>query len=392
MNTLLGTPDLGTANLEHRDRVDFRELRRARTDRVFGLMDELGLDALILGREANARYATGVRRLWTSMSRAFVPTCFMLRAPRATHLLSFSASYEGIPEEIGPDHYFPVTWNPMGMVERFSRYDGASNVRRIGVDGMTPLFRDLLSHAFPGADLVGIDTELCALRRAKLGAEITCMRVAVAIAEAALVAAITRLRPGRPLADLQAAYLERMSLLGTSQFAQQGTFSPIGPLGDLRWITPTGVVRDGTAVALAGGALWAGYEGSLARTWWTGPQAPTREARSAADRWRDSVAPVIASLRPGITGRELLRAFGDADAEPAARSVHAVGIGHEGAIATPWLAPDALDAEALHTGMVVAVRELTRTASGGYLGEEMVLVTDDGPEVLTTLAHGPLAN
>ena len=167
MTAPLLTPDIGTGSLEHRDRVDFRELRRARTERLFALMDQLGLDACIFGREANARYATGVRRLWTSLSRPFVPSCVVFRSSRDVHLLSFSASYEGIPEEVAPDHYFPVTWNPAQMVERFTRIDGASSVRRLGVDGMTPLFLELLTHAFPGAEIVGVEPQLRDMRDLK---------------------------------------------------------------------------------------------------------------------------------------------------------------------------------------------------------------------------------
>jgi hypothetical protein len=62
------------------------------------------------------RYATGARRLWTSLSRPFAPTCVAVRATREVHLLSFSASYEGIPEELQPDDIYAVTWNPMNLV------------------------------------------------------------------------------------------------------------------------------------------------------------------------------------------------------------------------------------------------------------------------------------
>jgi len=393
MTAPLLTPDIGTGSLEHRDRVDFRELRRARTERLFALMDQLGLDACIFGREANARYATGVRRLWTSLSRPFVPSCVVFRASRDVHLLSFSASYEGIPEEVAPDHYFPVTWNPAQMVARFTRIDGASSVRRLGVDGMTPLFRELLTHAFPGAEIVGVEPQLRDMRRVKLDAEVTCIRIAVATAESALVAAIRDVRPGARLKALQAAYLHRMSILGTSQFAQQGTFGPIGPGGSLRWITPNDVVPEGTPIALAGGALWAGYEGSLARTWWSGPRAPSAEAHAAWRTWHENVQGVLGVIRPGVTGADLLGAFGSGEpGDRMARSVHSVGLGHEGPLATHWLDPAELDAQTVQAGMVLAIRELIATDAGGFLGEEMVLVTGTGAEPLTTLAHGPLAD
>jgi Xaa-Pro dipeptidase len=388
---LLATPDLGTGPLEHRDRVDFRALRHERAERVFALMESLDLDACMFGREANARYATGVRRLWTSQTRGFLPSCILVREPRASHLLSFSASYEGIPEEIGPDHYFPVTWNPMGMMERIGRYEGMATARRIGVDAMTPLFRDLLSHAFPEAELVAVDGALREVRSTKLPGELTCIRVATAIAESALVAAIGRIRPGVDHGVLLGAYLDRMASLGTSQFAQQGTFGAIGPEGALAWATARGTLPDAAAVACAGGALWAGYEGSLARTWWSGPQPPSADARSAASRWRDTTDRVIDALRPGASGTDVLRAFGDTShADTGARAVYAVGLGYEAPVAAPWLTADELARAEVRAGTVLAVRELTTAASCGFLGEELVLVRDGAPEVLTTLGHGPL--
>src|SRR5581483_486 len=122
---LLGTPNLGTGALEHRERVDFRRLREARLRRFLRAMDERGLDACFFGREANARYVTGVRRLWTAQSRPFVPACLVVRgAPPVVELLAFSASYEDIPAEVGPDHFYPVTWNPMNLIERFRAVPG----------------------------------------------------------------------------------------------------------------------------------------------------------------------------------------------------------------------------------------------------------------------------
>jgi Xaa-Pro dipeptidase len=391
VNASLRTPDIGTGALEHRDRIDFRELRSLRTARLFARMDELNVDACIFGREANARYATGVRRLWTSMTRGFVPTCVVLRETRDVHLLSFSASYEGIPEEMSPDHYFPVTWNPMGMVDRLAKLPGASGIRRLGVDGMTPLFAGLLGAAFPDAAIVGVEPKLRDMRRQKLALEVDCMRVAVAVAESALVAAIQQVRPGASRKALQGAYLERMSVLGTSQFAQQGTFGPIGPQGRLHWATANDAIPDQAPIALAGGALWAGYEGSLARTWWSG-RTPDASSRSAHAQWADTTSNVIDAIRPGATGADVLTAFGAAPGDRSARSVYSVGLGHEGTVAAHWLDAATLDTEVIVAGMVLAVRELVPTDAGGFLGEEMVLVTDDGVEQLTTLGHGPLSD
>ncbi len=389
--SVLKTPNLGTGLTEERDRVDFGSLRRARTDRLFGWMEELGLDVCVLGREANVRYATGARRLWTSLTRPFGPTCIAVRATQDVHLLSFSASYEGIPEELQPDDIYAVTWNPMNLIDHIRGMPETAEAQRVGVDGLSPLFDGLLRMAFPAAELVGIQPELLGLRRVKLAAEIECLRIAAATAEASIVAAIQELRPGTTGKQLQARYLARMCELGTSQFAQQGTFNAFGPGGELSFITSDAPLPSGAAVALAGGVLWAGYEGSLARTWWCGTAEPPAALRRLAKEWQRACTTLLAACRHGVSGAELLPLLDAAGADRMHSAVYAVGLGHEGPLAAGWLDGGALERQVLQTGMVVGIRILLRRNGFGYLAEDMALVGGQGAEPITTLGYGTLA-
>jgi Xaa-Pro aminopeptidase len=160
----------------------------------------------------------------------------------------------------------------------------------------------------------------------------------------------------------------------------------------LHWTTANDAIPDCAPIALAGGVLWAGYEGSLARTWWSGTRAPDAAARSAHSRWHDTTSRVIDAIRPGVTGGDVLAAFGAVPGDTATRSVYSVGLGHEGTVAAHWLDDETLATEVISAGMVLAIRELVATDAGGFLGEEMVLVTADGVERLTTLGHGPLSD
>jgi len=45
---------------------DDAALRAARRGRVLAEMERADVDILVIGREANARYVAGVRRLWTA--------------------------------------------------------------------------------------------------------------------------------------------------------------------------------------------------------------------------------------------------------------------------------------------------------------------------------------
>jgi Xaa-Pro dipeptidase len=400
MTELLATPNLGTGVLEHRDRIDFGALRDARRQRVLSAMEEHGLDACLFGREANARYVSGVRRLWTAQTRPFVPACVVVPAPpgsgeRAAHveLLSFSASYEDIPAEVGPDSFFPVTWNPGKMMARFQQIPGFLDARRVGFDGLSPLFEGLLRSLLPAAEFVGVEDVMRGVHRRKLPAEIVCIRTAAAIAESALYAAASEIRPGVTERHLQAVFLERMCTLGTSQFARQGTFTVIDPDAPLRWITSDRALDEDSMVALAGGVLWAGYEGSLARTWWCGRQGrPTGEQRALFSRWRDLTAAVREQCRPGHTGADLRAAYErTGEREPALSIAYSVGLGHEGPLAGPGMSAALEREQVLEPDMVVAVRAFVSGGGGGFLGEDMILVTDAGPEALTTLGYGPLA-
>ena len=389
----LRTPDLGTGMLENRERVRLGALRRARRTRVLAAMREHGLDACLFGREANVRYACGARRLWTAQSRPFSPTCVIVRDTEAVHLLSFSASAEGIPEELRPDDVFAVTWNPQRFADHVAATPGLREARRVGVDGMTPAFRRLLEALTPDVEWVPAESVMRALRRRKLPEELACIRTAAAIAESALLEAARRAVPGASEKELQAAYLARMCELGTSQFAQQGTFTAIDPDGGLRWITGQRVLAEGTLVALAGGALWAGYEGSLARTWWCGRRRPGAEARALAASGREGLEALVAGCRPGASGAELRAALGPTAAGRAGArfAVASLGIGHEG-----WLAACELDAavearERIEAEMVLSVRVVVPGAVGGWLGEEMISVGARETGRLTTLGDGALA-
>ena len=101
---------------------------------------------------------------------------------------------------------------------------------------------------------------------------------------------------------------------------------------------------------------------------------------------------VIEQCRPGRTGADLRGAFEQAGGgDPPMSIAYAVGLGHEGPLAGPGMSPALERTQAIEAGMVIAVRHFERGAGAGCFGEDMFLVTPDGPEPLTTLGYGPLA-
>ena len=74
-------------------------------------MAEAGIDVLVLGRQDNAGYACGMRRLWTAGTRPFGAGCIVVgRHRKRIHALS---SWEaGIEPPMTFDDLYPLTWNP----------------------------------------------------------------------------------------------------------------------------------------------------------------------------------------------------------------------------------------------------------------------------------------
>jgi Xaa-Pro aminopeptidase len=333
--------------------------RRARALAAMGNAD---VDALILGREANARYVSGARRLWLAGARAFAPGCVVVRATGDVHLLS--TSDDGIPAAVPFDHLYALTWNPSSLMARLAAIPGLTDARRIGVDGLTPFMESLLGGAFPTSELVDGQSVMLAARRQKLPEEIDVIRRAIALVSQALDDVIAIAEPGIRERDLLARFEQRMCELGTTTPAFEGTFGHALP--------SSRVLEAGDRVVLDAGVLLDGYEGGLARTIVCGDPAP---GASAAD---DLFATLLHTLQPGCASADLWAAWdATSNARPTQPMVHGVGLGFEPPIVGE-------DAETLVTGMTISLR----AEVDGWVRRDIVVVRDTGAVPLRSLSPG----
>jgi Xaa-Pro aminopeptidase len=230
--------------------------------------------------------------------------------------------------------------------------------------------------------------------------EILCIRTAVAVAEASLSAAIAALHPGMRERELLGAFVERMGDFGLTTLAMEGIFTATEPHHDgqplrLRRVASDRAVDEGALVALCGGVMFAGYEGSLGRTHpclGRGHRAATAAQRDLHGRWNRIWHHLADACQPGNTGADLRAAY-EASGEPLPPFpiAQSVGIGVEAPIAGSGLGAE-FDAQwQLQPGMVLQLAAYTAGSPGGVFGMETVLIHDNGHEVLSTLSHGPLA-
>src|SRR6478752_1382468 len=239
---------VGMMSLEDDARVDFALLRAERRAKVFFGMESHDLDVLMLGGVGNVRYVSGARQLGRSGVLPFAPVAVVVRKTARVHLLS--TWDEGVPPEIGRDDLYRMSWNPANLAGDLASIPGLPDARRVGTDGLTPMFAALIPQLVTQADLVDAGPVMTSARRNKMRDEILCLEVASAIAEAALSAMDGALAPGITERELLAVYHERIASLG----------APMPPSEAVCSGTP------GPLVVLAPGALYAGYEAGLART------------------------------------------------------------------------------------------------------------------------------
>src|SRR6202522_4692264 len=173
---------------------DERTLRSGRRQRALDQMAAHDLEVLVLGRQANVRYVSGAPQLWVAGARPFGPTCVVIRETGAIHLLS--TWDEGVPDDIPHENLYGISWNPMNTSAALQRIEGAATARRVGTDALSPAFAQLLPKAFPNAELVDGELAMRAARRIKTAEEVAALRESVMVAESALAAAVSELRPG----------------------------------------------------------------------------------------------------------------------------------------------------------------------------------------------------
>jgi Xaa-Pro dipeptidase len=361
---------------------DERALRTGRRERALAQMEAHDLDVLVLGRQANVRYFSGAPQLWVAGTRPFGPICTVVRSTGEIHLNS--TWDEGIPADIPHDQLYGLAWNPMTLIEVLKGIEGAATARRVGTDALTPSFAQLLPMAFPNAELVDGELAMRAARRIKTPDEVAAMRGALRVAEESLARAVGELRVGTTEQELTGVLLEAEAAGGVSTPATQ----------DGAWVTSRehpwrrarsgGRIEQGDLVAFSAGVLADGYVGEVGRTW---PVGDVEGAPALCERWNALWDRLAAACRPGRPASDLLAAYEAAnEALPPMPVAHGLGLGFDPPVVTPALQATAAH-EILEPGMVLSVTGYVwQEGVGAVFGREAVLITSDGPDVLTSSA------
>jgi Xaa-Pro aminopeptidase len=359
--------------------VSDREARRRKQLRATAA--ERGMDAVLVTNLLNVRYLTG----FTGSNGAL-----LVRAG-GDDILATDGRYTTQAATQAPDVELLIDRTTVPALAREAVRRGAGRIgyesHDVTVDGHATLAKVLVEAAGGGAvpELVSVGRAVEAQRAIKDDDEIEALRRACAVADRALaeLAAEGALRPGRSELQVGRELDARMLELG----AEAPSFETIVAAGANSAIPhhrpDATVLRDGDFLKLDFGATVDGYHSDMTRT---------LVLRSAADWQREIYALVTAAQAAGRAAlaigaevvavdraaRDVIAAAGHGEHFPHGLG-HGVGLEiHE----APGISP--LGAGRLDAGMAVTVEPgVYLPGHGGVRIEDTLVVTADGPELLT---------
>ena len=382
-------------------RVDLVALRAERLARVQAALRASPLDALLLWRDENVRYLTGLRAQIISGKSALLNGVFLADG-RAPVLLCSGGEVDrvrAVMPWIEDARAIPIM-EAAGLVREAVRGTLAPLVREagadaVGIDECAYAQVAELREALPAVTLHDGDPLMQTCRVRKSAGELAVMEEAAAIAEGVTAAALDAVRPGARELEIAGEALRALHRLGgeTAHLATPFVASGERMAPPNRMATDK-LVREGDLVFIDIGSMWNGYYSDLGRTTVCG--APSAEQRRVYRAVHAALQAGTAAMRAGATTTDVAAAVtGAAREHGLADRFLSLFIGHGigmGANEPPYVGEDLPGAESapLEVGMTFALEPLiwipgVRGGAGVRL-EDTIAVTADGGRPLTRTA------
>ncbi len=396
-----------------RGRIDFERMRRERHQRLVESMARNDVDVLILSGRPSVTYATGAQTLLTDSSREFYMPAIaaVVRDGGTPHL------FTPYPEGVSPGFPSSNVHAPLypefeegvrAMADRLKAVLGPALNGKVGIDHYTPAMLALLPELLPRSALVDPGPAIGQALICKTRDEVECLKTAQAINDYAMYDVLAALRPGVRQNELSGIFLQRLTELGatgnhvdpiwmvTPERLKDGPFML---LHDLAFPLPSTdrILREGDVIMVDTGIDYMGYASDFGRTWICSmDRRPAQRLTDQFKLWREVALAVRDAARPGKTGGDVTRAALKAAGgrKPWLNQfyiVHGIGVNS----AEPPLIGTSLGAEfdesiVLQPGMLMVIEPCVfQDGVGGYRSEDIVVVTQGEPELISTFPYTP---
>jgi Xaa-Pro aminopeptidase len=396
---------LGGSQVDFEARIDFAALRRQRVERARAQMAAHNLDALLVWKDENVRYLTGLRaQLIAGKSSALNGVLFPREADapillcsggerdRALAKMPWLTEIHAIPimEERGLVEGF-VTATLQPCLEQHRLLHG-----RIGLDQPTMNLVEALHRLLPDLELVDGDAAMQQARMIKLPEEIAVIEEACAIGDAVTRRALDAVREGRRETEVAGDALQTLYYLGGEMAHVITPFVASGEhMSPPHRIATDKIIRNRDVCFIDIGAMWNGYFADIGRMTIVGK--PSRTQQEVYTAVYEGLMAGIQSMRPGNTNLDVANAIiAEIARHGLAEHLFSLFIGHGigvGANEPPYIGETLMGATTytLQPNMVFAVEPLVWLPNveggAGVRIEDMVLITDDAPRVLSRVDY-----
>jgi Xaa-Pro dipeptidase len=390
----------GPFQVGYEKRVDFQSLRRQRVDKAQRQRAAARLDALLVWKDENVRYLTDLRPQLIAGKTTALNGALLVEG--AAPILFCSGGERDRVERTMPwieeAHTIPII-EEKALVAGSVQQILAPVLRRlglekgrIGVDEANTILMLALHETLPALVVEDGDTPMQQARRIKLPEEIVLLEEAAALADAVTASASAAVAEGVRECEVAGEAMRALFRLGGEYAHVMTPFVASGEhMAPPHRICSDKLIRHGDVVFIDIGANWNGYFGDVARTVICG--APSRQQQEIFTAVYEALQAGIAEMRPGRTNQDAARAvFAAAERYGLGGRLLSLFVGHGvgiGANEPPYIGETLPGAPIFEfqPGMVFALEPLIWVegirGGGGVRLEEQVLVTEDGPHIMS---------
>ncbi|HEY2201624.1 MAG TPA: Xaa-Pro peptidase family protein, partial [Solirubrobacteraceae bacterium] len=306
----------GQFRVDYEARPDPHALREKRIARARSAMRVAGLDALLVWKDENVRYLTGLRAQVIAGKSALLNGCLLI-GDEPPILLTSGGEAQRVARVmpwIEEAHVVPIM-EERGLVRAAVENTivpilNARGVRSLGLDEAAYCQIRALQELATGVELADGDAAMQQARVLKFPEEIALIEEACAIAEGVLQVAIDAIRPGVRETDVVAEAMRELYRLGgelshvTTPFVASGEH-----MAPPNRIASDKLIRNGDIVFIDIGAMWSGYFGDIGRTVVCG--RPSRDQQKVYTAVYEGLLAATAAMKAGGTNDEVALAVRD---------------------------------------------------------------------------------
>jgi Xaa-Pro aminopeptidase len=402
--TGLGSYAHGGFAVDYEQRIDYEGMRRERLERARAALAESPLDALLVWKDENVRYLSGLRAQIIQGKSALLNGCLLTsegamvlflsggEVDRATRVMPWVDEIQTVPimEARGL-----IAGTVEEVIAPALQRHGLAEGGTLGLDELAYAQVEELRRVLPAMELGDGDAVMQTARLIKSDSELAVMQEAGAIAEAVTESAIAAVRPGVREYDVVAEAMHTLFRLGGEMAHLASPFVASGEhMSPPNRFPSDKLIREGDVVFIDIGAMWNGYYADMGRTVICGE--PSRRQREIFTAVHNALRAATEAMRPGNTNDDVAAAVrAEGERMGLGESFLSLFIGHGvgiGANEPPYVGEALAGAETvqLQPGMTMAIEPLIWVpdvpGGGGVRLEDTILVAEGGGVALTRTA------